>query len=99
MTDHTITTRGKNRTRVVDAPRPITLRVAHDVLERLANDLLDLPAEQARRGRIDEGGAAFQIDAINAFTRRVQNELVAPIEMRQGGLGSQALGNFGMQVG
>ena len=81
------------------ARRPVAHRVTYDVLDRLTDQLLDLPPEQACRSRVDEGGAALQVDAINAFTRRVQDEFVTPIELRQGRLGPLPLGNFGVQLG
>ena len=68
MAYQTIPARGQDWARVVRARRPVPHRVAHDVLDRLTKQLLDLPPEQARRDRVDEGEAALQIDPINAFT-------------------------------
>src|SRR5262245_29859453 len=86
MLDYTLPTRGKEHARLVTTRCPVAHRVAHDVLYKLAEQLLNLPSEQTRRGRVDEGSTAFLIDAINAFTSGVQNEFVAPIELRQGSL-------------
>src|SRR5207247_635117 len=65
MPDHAIPARSEDRAGVVGARRPVTPRVAHNVLDRLADEVLALPAEHTRRRRIDEGGVAFPIDAIN----------------------------------
>ena len=99
MTDHAIPTRDQDRARVMGARCPVPRRVAHDILDRLAEQLLNLPPQHTRRRRIDEGGAACQINPINAFTGGVENEAVAPIELRQGRLGTLPLGNFGLELG
>ena len=50
--------------------------VVHDRVHVAADQLLGLPSEHALGGRVDEGGFALGVDAVDAFAGRAQDQLV-----------------------
>jgi len=51
-----------------------------DFFFRFADQFLDAPPRQFRGRRIDEGRPPLEVEAVNAFTGRVENVLVAALE-------------------
>ncbi len=55
---------------------PIMMGVVNDRVDFLADQFFRRPAQHALGGRIDEGGLAFGVDAVNAFAGGAQDQLV-----------------------
>ena len=57
--------------------------VMHDRMHVLADQILGLPAQHAFGRRIDEGGLAVGIDAVDAFAGRAQDQLVLALDVAE----------------
>ena len=68
--------RGVDRAIVLGIVRPVRMGVVHDRMHVVADQFLGLPAEHALGGRIDEGGLALGVDAVDAFAGGAQDQLV-----------------------
>ena len=68
------------RCRIIGA---VGMGVMHDRMHVLADEILDLPAQHAFSRRIDEGGLAVSIYAVDAFAGRAQDQLVLALDVAE----------------
>ena len=59
----------------------VVMAVMHDRMDRLADQFLGGPAQHPLGGRIDEGGLALGVDAVDAFAGGAQDQLVFPLDV------------------
>ena len=57
--------------------------VMHDRMHVLADEFLGLPAQHALGRRIDEGGLAVGVDAVDAFAGGAQDQLVLALDVAE----------------
>ena len=70
-----------DRAVVVGIVPPVMMGVMDDRMDFLADQFFGAPAQHALGGRIDEGGLAFGVDAVNAFAGGAQDQLVLPLDV------------------
>ena len=63
--------------------RAVGMGVMHDRMHVLADQFLGLPAQHAFGRRIDEGGLAVGIDAVDAFAGGAQDQLVLALDVAE----------------
>src|SRR5205809_6826232 len=61
----------------------VRLALRENIVLLLGDQFFDFPAGQFGRGGIDEGGAALQVEAIDAFTGGIKNVFVTALEFLQ----------------
>ena len=61
---------------VIADPPTLSTGVMHDRVDFLADQFFGRPAQHALGGRIDEGGFAVGVDAVDAFTGGAQDQLI-----------------------
>ncbi len=54
-----------------------------NVVLGFTNQLVDFPAGDLRRRRVHEGRLPLQVEPIDAFTGRIEDVFVAPLELLQ----------------
>src|SRR5207237_3431644 len=60
---------------------PVMMGVMNDWVDFLADQFFRAPAQHALGRRIDEGGLALGVDAVNAFAGGAQDQLVFPFDI------------------
>ena len=70
-----------DRAVVVGIVPPVGMGVMHDRVDFLADQFVRRPAQHALGGRIDEGGLALGVDAVDAFAGGAQDQLVFALDV------------------
>ena len=70
-----------DRAIVVGIVPPVVMGVVHDRVDFLADQFFRRPAQHPLGRRIDEGGFAFGVDAVNAFAGGAQDQLVFALDV------------------
>ncbi|HEY6077803.1 MAG TPA: hypothetical protein VIW29_03325 [Polyangiaceae bacterium] len=66
--------------------------MVHQLVHRLPDQLRDGVTRHFRCRRVHENGAALVIEAVNALTRRLQNQPMLALERLQADLGRSGVG-------
>ena len=70
-----------DRAIVIGVVPPVMMGVMDDRVDFLADQFFRAPAQHALGGRIDEGGLALGVDAVNAFAGGAQDQLVLALDV------------------
>ncbi len=70
-----------DRAVVIGVVPPVMMGVMDDRVDGLADQFFRAPAQHALGGRIDEGGLAFRVHAVNAFAGGAQDQLVLALDV------------------
>ena len=73
--------RGVDRAIIVGIVPPVMMGVMHDRVHVLADQFFGRPAQHPLGRRIDEGGLAVGIDAVDAFAGGAQDQLVFALDI------------------
>ena len=72
---------GIDRAILVRVMAAVVVAVVHDRMDGLADQFLGGPAQHPLGGRIDEGGLALGVDAVDAFAGGAQDQLVLALDV------------------
>jgi hypothetical protein len=72
---------GVDRARLDVVVAAVLMAVMDDAVDGTADQVLASPAEHPLRRRVEEGRLALGVDAVNALARRVEDHLVAALQM------------------
>ena len=79
--------------------RAVEVAVVDDGVGVAAQQILRRPAQHLLRGAVDEGGLSVRVDPVDAFARRIEDQLVLAFQFRKEGLGALPLHQAGAVEG